>query len=95
MIIDEATSSLDAESQRAVQDALDELLNEGTGAIVIAHRLSTVQHSCNRFVYLRPAGSLPNTPQVGAIANSLEELMEQSSEFRTLALLEGVTPAKA
>ncbi len=95
MIIDEATSSLDAESQRAVQEALDELLHDGTGAIVIAHRLSTVQHSCNRFVYLRPAGSEPNTPQVGAIADSMGELMDLSDDFRTIALLEGVTPAKA
>jgi len=94
MIIDEATSSLDAESQRDVQEALDELMREGMGAIIIAHRLSTVQ-KCTRFVYLRQARSEPNSPQVGAIADSMEELMGLSEEFRLLALLEGVTAAKA
>ena len=44
LILDEATSSLDTESERAVQDNLEQLLTERT-ALVIAHRLSTVRNA--------------------------------------------------
>ena len=86
MIIDEATSHLDSSTERAVHSGLAEILSDDVGALIIAHRLSTVRNLCDRFVVLRNAEEVVNgDSQIEAIAGSFEELYLISPTFRQLA----------
>jgi ABC-type multidrug transport system fused ATPase/permease subunit len=90
MIIDEATSSLDSTTEKAVQDGLARLLPRETSALIITHRLSTVRTLCSKFIVLRSAEEAAGGPQVEAIAGSFEELYAKSPTFRRLADDQGV-----
>lgn len=56
LVLDEATSSLDSESEHAIQEALDDLMS-GKTAVVIAHRLSTIR-KLDRIVVLNKDGAI-------------------------------------
>lgn len=71
LILDEATSNLDAESEKLVQNALETLM-QGRTSIVIAHRLSTIRNADNIIVL-----------QQGSIVQqgTYDELMKDTSGF--------------
>jgi ABC-type multidrug transport system fused ATPase/permease subunit len=50
LILDEATSNIDTETERLIQDALAKLM-QGRTSLVIAHRLSTIQN-CDRIMVI-------------------------------------------
>ncbi len=50
MILDEATANIDTETELLIQDSLEKLMNIGT-LIIVAHRLSTIQHA-DKIIYL-------------------------------------------
>lgn len=74
LILDEATSALDSESERAVQEALDQLMR-GRTTLVIAHRLSTIERA-DRIVVL--AGG------VIAEIGTHEELLDRNGVYANL-----------
>jgi ABC-type multidrug transport system fused ATPase/permease subunit len=67
--LDEATSSLDAHSEKLVQDALEKLM-DGRTSIIIAHRLSTIK-KVDRIFVIKEGG----LAEVG----SHEELTERNN----------------
>ena len=49
MILDEATANIDTETEVLIQDSLEKMMNVGT-MLIVAHRLSTIQHADNIIV---------------------------------------------
>ena len=76
IVFDEATSSLDNETERAVMKAIEELQGKKT-IILIAHRLSTVKNA--NVIYEINAGQV-------VASGSFDELLEKSASFRRLVV---------
>ena len=84
LILDEATSSLDSESEQLVQEALENLM-EGRTSFVIAHRLSTVRSADKIVVIDKGMVSEMGTHQQLMTQNGLyRKLNEMQFEFENI-----------
>lgn len=78
LILDEATSNLDSENEKAIQDSLKILMKNRT-SIVIAHRLSTIMHA--DLIVVLDGGRIVET-------GKHSELLERSGLYRTMVELQ-------
>jgi subfamily B ATP-binding cassette protein MsbA len=80
LILDEATSSLDTESEKLVQDAINNVMENRT-TLVIAHRLSTVRHA-DVIVVLQKGKIIQQ--------GTHDELIEQDGQYKRLVEMQEV-----
>ena len=81
LILDEATSSVDTETERLIQDALNELKKNKT-SIIIAHRLSTIKDA-NQIVVLKEG--------VIVERGKHEELLKQNGLYSNLCIAQNTS----
>lgn len=74
LVLDEATSSIDVQTERALQKGLDSML-EGRTSFIIAHRLSTIR-GCDKIMYIDDGGIVE--------AGSHAELMAKQGDYYKL-----------
>lgn len=87
LVLDEATSSIDTETEILIQRAIKKLLH-GRTSIVIAHRLSTIQHADKIIVLhkgeIREIGTHQELLAKGGIYRKLYQLQYKDQEITTL-----------
>jgi ABC-type multidrug transport system fused ATPase/permease subunit len=74
IILDEATSNIDVETERKIQESLQEVM-EGKISIIIAHRLSTIK-KCDKIIVIKN-GSIKES-------GTHEELLEKNGDYTEL-----------
>ena len=82
LILDEATSALDNESERLVQEALQRLMR-GRTTLIVAHRLSTIEHADRVIVMERGRIVEQGTPAQLLAAGGAYTRLHQRGEFNT------------
>src|SRR5690606_17561708 len=84
LVLDEATSSIDTESETLIQNATEKL-TEGRTSVIIAHRLATIQQADQILVMddgkILERGTHRELLEKGGYYQKLYEVQFQSSEF--------------
>ena len=83
LVLDEATSSIDAKTERYLQQGLNHLL-KGRTSFIIAHRLSTIRH-CDKIMYISNKGITE--------AGTHDELIAKKGDYYKLYTAQAISPA--